>query len=154
MYNIVSLKVSAPDQIKAIVWYQYAIACNSQDLQQACFNYIALNVDTVMQSPDWVYLDRENIIVLLQKSDLVVESEYALLQAVVRWLSEDSRIQNIGQNLKAVLPYIRFPMILPEHIAEFEESDFQREHHELFAPYLLAAYRYVYIEVFLFLKQT
>ena len=33
-------------------------------------------------------------------------------------------------------------MILPEHLAEFEDSSFQRENHELFAPYLLSAYRY------------
>ena len=36
----------------------------------------------------------------------------------------------------------RFPMILPEHLAEFEDSNFQKENHELFAPYLLSAYRY------------
>ena len=33
-------------------------------------------------------------------------------------------------------------MILPEHLAEFEDSNFQKENHELFAPYLLSAYRY------------
>ncbi len=33
-------------------------------------------------------------------------------------------------------------MILPEHLAEFEDSNFQQENHTLFAPFLLAAYRY------------
>ena len=33
-------------------------------------------------------------------------------------------------------------MILPEHLAEFEDSNFQKENRELFAPYLLSAYRY------------
>lgn len=152
-YNIPDLKdccstymschlVSTPDTNKSITWYQYAVACNSYELQHACFNYIRLNMDTVIMSPDWVYIDKENLILLLQRSDVIVESEYVLLLAVVRWICEEGRICDIKLNLKSILPYIRFPMILPEHLAEFEETEFEREHHELFSCYLLSAYRY------------
>ena len=152
-YNIPDLKeccstymschlVSAPDKNKSITWYQYAIACNSYELQNACFNYISLNMDTVIMSRDWVYIDKENLIILLQRSDIVVESEYVLLQALVRWILEEQRAHDMKVNLGAILPYIRFPMILPEHLCEFEESDFERENHELFSRYLLSAYRY------------
>ncbi len=79
---------------------------------------------------------------VLQRSDLVIESEYMLLQAVVRWLKEDTRLTQLKGNLEATLPYIRFPMILPEHLSEFEDSDFEKQNHALFAPYLLSAYRY------------
>lgn len=72
--------VNTPDNNKAITWYQYAIACNSVTLQESCFSYIVLNADTVIQSPDWVYLDQENLIMLLQRSNLVVESEYVVLK--------------------------------------------------------------------------
>ena len=89
-----------------------------------------------------VYLDKENLIVLLQRSDLVVESEYMLLQATVRWLEEEHRAAQLTQNLTHILPYVRFPMILPEQLAEFEESRFERENHALIARYLLSAYRY------------
>ena len=134
--------VAPPDLNKAIIWYQYAIACSSTELQQACFRYILLNIDTVIQSPDWVYLDKENLIVLLQRSDMVVESEYKLLQAVIAWLTEEHRTEELKENLQQILPYIRFPMILPEHLSEFEESSFEQENHALIAPYLLSAYRY------------
>ena len=137
-----SSQVSAPAENKAVLWYQYSIACRSPDLQEACFNYIRLNLDVVMQSPDWVYLDMENLILLLERSDLVVTCEYTLLQAVVRWLTDDSRRDGLLENLRQVLPHVRFPMILPECLAEFEASQFEREHHAHFAPYLLAAYRY------------
>ena len=99
-------------------------------------------MDKVIQSPDWVYLDQENLIALLRRSDLVVESEYVLLQAIVSWLTEDLRVGQLTENLRATLPYVRFPMILPEHLSEFEESDFEQSNHEFFSPYLLAAYRY------------
>ncbi|ELU11990.1 hypothetical protein CAPTEDRAFT_25374, partial [Capitella teleta] len=152
-YNVPDLKdcccsymgghlVGPPDVTKAVTWYQYALACNSQQLQNACLNYIVLNMDKVIQSPDWVYLDQENLICLLQRSDLVIESEYTLLQAVVCWLTEDLRLHQLTDNLRATLPFIRFPMILPEHLSEFEESEFEKAYHKFFAPYLLAAYRY------------
>ena len=89
-----------------------------------------------------MYLAKDNLVLLLQRSDLIVESEYKLLQAVVRWLNEESRIKELPENLKDVLPFIRFPMILPECLAEFEASHFEKEYHDYFAPYLLAAYRY------------
>ena len=152
-YNVPDLKeccsgymsrhlVSTPDSNRAVTWYQYAIACNSISLQESCFSYIVLNTDTVIQSPHWIYLDQGNLIMLLQRSDLVVESEYILLQAAVRWLSDSIREEQLKENLEKVLPYIRFPMLLPEHLSEFEESDFEQNNHELFSPYLLAAYRY------------
>lgn len=152
-YNVPDLKnccsvymrnnlVSVPDQSKAVLWYQYALACNCVGLQEACLNYIILNTDTVMQSSDWVLLDKENLTSLLQRSDMVVESEYALLRAVVRWLSFSSREESLNENLRDVLPFVRFVMILPEHLSEFEESAFEQTHHERFQPFLLSAYRY------------
>lgn len=134
--------VSLPDQSKAILWYQYALACNCLDLQDACLNYIVLNMDTVIQSSDWVCLNKENLIAVLKRSDMVVENEYVLLQAVIRWLVDSSRAEQLAENLLDVLPCMRFIMILPEHLSEFEESCFQQSHHEQFQPYLLTAYRY------------
>jgi len=152
-YNIPDLKeacstymadhlVSMPDNNRAVTWYQYAIECSSPSLQSACYLYIALNLDTVLQSPDWVYLDKGNLTMLLQRSDVVVHNEYELLRGFTRWLQEDSRLTELVENLRDILPHIRFPMILPEHLAEFEASDFQKKNHEWFAPYLLTAYRY------------
>jgi len=152
-YNIPDLKdccasymrnnlVSLPDQSKAILWYQYALACNCLQLQDACLTYIVLNMDTVIQSSDWACLDKENLISILKRSDMVVENEYVLLQAVVRWLVDSSRMEKLEENLLNALPCMRFIMILPEHLSEFEDSAFQRSHHEQFQPYLLTAYRY------------
>ena len=66
-----------------------------------------LNVDVVVQSRDWIGLDKENLVSVLKRSDLVVKSEYELLKAVVRWLQDEARIHDLHSNLTAVLPYIR-----------------------------------------------
>ena len=90
-YNIVDLKSSCVDYMRrhivgpcddcsAIIWYQYSLACSSSDLQQACLNYIVLNMDTVMCSAHWHCLDTDNLVAILRRSDLIVDSEYAILQ--------------------------------------------------------------------------
>ena len=90
-YNVSDLKescsaymkrhlVGPADWCRAVVWYQYALACSSSSLQQACLDYIVLNADVVVQSGHWVCLDAENLIVILRRSDLVIESEYAVLK--------------------------------------------------------------------------
>lgn len=90
-YNVSDLKdscaaymkrhlVGPADWCRAVIWYQYALACNSVSLQQACLDYIVLNADVVVQSSHWVCLDSDNLIAILRRSDVIIESEYALLK--------------------------------------------------------------------------
>jgi len=91
-YSVTDLKLSCIDYMRghlvshceehcfAVVWYQYLLACDSLDLQNACLNYIVLNMDVVMCSSHWFCLDCDNLVALLCRSDLIVSSEYALLQ--------------------------------------------------------------------------
>jgi len=90
-YNVIDLKNScvqfmqrhlvAPcDRCQAVLWYQYSLACSSAELQHTCLNYILLNMDTVMQSACWECLDRDNLVAILTRSDLIVSSEYAILE--------------------------------------------------------------------------
>jgi len=62
-------------------------------------------------------------------------------KAVIRWLTAEQHQQQLVQNLMTLLPHIRFPMIFPEQLAEFEQSAFERAYHDVFSPYLLTAYR-------------
>jgi len=90
-YNIIDLKsscveymrrhiVSQSSECSAVVWYQYSLACSSPDLQQACLDYIVLNMDTIMCSAHWQCLDSDNLVAILRRSDLIVDSEYAILE--------------------------------------------------------------------------
>ena len=152
-YNVADLKhccvtymdghlVSVPCDNKAVRWFEYANACVCEPLQQSCVDYIVLNMDTVIASPDWVCLQTGHLEMFLQRSDVVVHNEHVLLTAVIEWLRAEHRVDKLAENLTRILPYIRFPMILPEQLSKFEESAFGREHHAVFSPYLLVAYRY------------
>ena len=90
-YNVVDLKESCADFMtrhlvgpsdlcRAVVWYQYALACNSISLQDACLDYIVLNADVVVHSDHWVCLDGDNLVAILRRSDVIISSEYAILK--------------------------------------------------------------------------
>jgi len=52
----------------------------------------------------------------------------------------EQRQSELQYNMSIILVYIRFPMIFPQQLAEFEQSAFLRAHHDVFSPYLLSAY--------------
>ena len=134
--------VSAPFENKAIIWYQYAAACGIQQLQENSLRYILYNMDIVIQSPDWVMLTKPNLLYIIRESDLVISNEYSLLDAVIRWLQENEQHGEAGSWLDDILQHIRFPMIFPEQLAEFEETQFARRYRMHLSSYLLSAYKY------------
>ncbi|XP_038629010.1 BTB/POZ domain-containing protein 17-like isoform X1 [Scyliorhinus canicula] len=96
----------------ALAWHRYARFVGFTRLEEACDTFVAWNLDTVMRSPDWLALDEEQMDALLRRSDLVVESEFALCQALLRWL--ERRPDAAAPNL---LAHLRFPMMSPDELA-------------------------------------
>ncbi|KAK1158387.1 BTB/POZ domain-containing protein 17-like isoform X1, partial [Acipenser oxyrinchus oxyrinchus] len=109
--------VAAPGEFnRAISWRKYSKLANLKKLEEDCDKFIAWNMNTIIQSPDWSTIDREHLLALLQRSDLVVESELSLLEAVVIWLGhQPTRIEE-------VLQHIRYPLIPPEEFFKFQAS--------------------------------
>jgi len=82
------------------------------------------------------------VVVVVLVALVVVNLLTVWCKAVIRWLSsEEHHESNLQQSLTTLLPQIRFPMIFADQLAEFEQTSFEREHHQLFSPYLLSAYR-------------
>jgi len=90
-YNVDDLKSSCVQYMQrhlvdssaeccAVMWYQYSQSCSSYELQQACFSYIILNMDIVMRSAQWHCLDHDNLVSILRRSDIIVNSEYDILE--------------------------------------------------------------------------
>lgn len=58
---------------------------------------------------------------VLSNSDLILKNEYVLLQALLRWIDHkdfDEREALFAQYISL----IRFPLILPKHLLEFERE--------------------------------
>ncbi|XP_066578672.1 BTB/POZ domain-containing protein 17 [Amia ocellicauda] len=126
-YNVVSLKkcceefmvknVATPGKCnRAIQWRQYAKLADLAELKEACDRFIAWNMDTVICSPVWRSIDSAYLCDLLQRSDLVVESEMTLLKAAVDWLDEHP------DQCSNMLQHIRYPMIQASQLFQYNAS--------------------------------
>uniref|UniRef100_UPI00398EFD6B BTB/POZ domain-containing protein 17-like n=1 Tax=Pristiophorus japonicus TaxID=55135 RepID=UPI00398EFD6B len=100
----------------ALAWHRYARFVGFARLEEACDTFVAWNMDAVMGSADWLSLEEPQLAALLQRSDLVVESEFALCQAVLRWLAQRP---DAGP---ALLAHLRFPMMSPDELAALRAS--------------------------------
>lgn len=50
-------------------------------------------------------------------------------------------MSQLDANISKIMPFVRFPMMLPEHLAEFEEFSFAKTHRGAFASHLMIAHR-------------
>ncbi|XP_043533874.1 BTB/POZ domain-containing protein 17-like [Chiloscyllium plagiosum] len=93
-----------------ITWHKYANLIGLRQLEEECLRFITWNTNTVIKSPDWTLLEPYQLSALLQRSDMVVEDEVVLFQALVSWLSLHPN------HAEEMLAHIRYPMMPPEKL--------------------------------------
>lgn len=108
-----------------ISWLQYALTSNAhQILSNELKNFLCLNLSIVAASKDFIDLDPNNLISLLQQNDIVIESEWKLFEVVESWLllkreqivseeslSDEEKQSHMKYLTESVFSYIRFPML-------------------------------------------
>ena len=110
--------------------------------QKAYVTFLMLNLDMLITSSVWVDVDEDAITAILPSSEIVVESESKILSAIVKWVQDESRVEKLLENLRKLLPLIRFPMMMPADLAQFEATEFFKNQRDILMPYVLMAYRY------------
>ncbi|XP_038644717.1 BTB/POZ domain-containing protein 17-like [Scyliorhinus canicula] len=107
--------VAAPGSSnRAITWQRYAKLTALTQLEEKCLRFIAWNIDTIIKSPDWTSMEPHQLSSLLQRSDLVVEDEVVLFQALVSWLSLHPA------HTEEMLQHICYPMMPPEKLFDLQ----------------------------------
>ncbi|MBN3282175.1 BTBDH protein, partial [Polyodon spathula] len=101
----------------ALQWKRYARLADVTGLEEACDNFIAWNMDQFMGSPEWTETEHDHLLALLQRSDLVVESEMTLLIGVINW------IDHHPNQTEEILKHIRYPMIPPQDLFQYQPSE-------------------------------
>ncbi|KAG7464655.1 hypothetical protein MATL_G00167870 [Megalops atlanticus] len=99
---------------QAVPWRRYSALAGLAQLREACDEFLARNVDTAARSPGWASMEEEQLCALLQRSDLVTESEAALLAAAAAWLRPRP------ERAAHVLRHIRLPMIHPDELYQYQ----------------------------------
>ncbi|XP_075626440.1 BTB/POZ domain-containing protein 17 [Balearica regulorum gibbericeps] len=104
---------SESSQGHVVGWYHYAVRIGDAALQESCLQFLAWNLSAVLGSAEWGSVSVELLLLLLERSDLVLHSELELYTAVEGWLS---RRQPEGPVAERVLRAIRYPMIAPSQL--------------------------------------
>lgn len=114
-----------------ISWLQYTLSFTyHQALTNELKNFLRLNIDIVGYSRDFIDIDPNNLVVLLQQNDLVIKNEAALFEIVERWLtnkrdqieheeslSDEEKGNHMKSLIEGVCAHIRFPMMTVTELA-------------------------------------
>uniref|UniRef100_UPI001ED80224 BTB/POZ domain-containing protein 17 n=1 Tax=Scatophagus argus TaxID=75038 RepID=UPI001ED80224 len=94
-------------------WYEYALQAEDLTLRDSCLQYMAWNLSSVLQSGEWVTISSQLLMSLLQRSDLILQSEMELFAALEAWI-----IQNEPDGLTAenALRAVRYAMMPPREL--------------------------------------
>lgn len=114
-----------------ISWLQYTLSFTyHQALTNELKNFLRLNIDVVGYSRDFIDIDPNNLVVLLQQNDLVIKNEAALFDIVERWLmikkdqieheeslSDEEKGNHMKSMIEGTMIGIRFPMMTVTELA-------------------------------------
>lgn len=157
-YNVVELReicidymcshvVSITRQNRAVSWFQYARLCGHHKLLSTCEDFICWNFHKVMCTDDFLCLERENLLDLLYRSDLVVPEEYVLYRGVTRWLNHQEMKmlhcpEEFPELVCSVMSVIRFSLMLPPQLKQLKHEPLVAAFREFFQHKLAAAVDY------------
>lgn len=110
---------------------QYTLSFSyHQQLTNELKNFLRLNIDIVGYSRDFIDIDPNNLVVLLQQNDLVIKNEAALFDIVDRWLmmkreqieheeslSDEEKASHTKSLIEGICIHIRFPMMTVHELA-------------------------------------
>lgn len=114
-----------------ISWLQYTLSFNiHQQLTNELKNFLRLNIEIVGYSRDFIDIDPNNLVVLLQQNDLVIKNEAALFDIVERWLmikreqieheeslSDEEKGNHMKSLIEGICVHVRFPMMTVTELA-------------------------------------
>ncbi|XP_039265639.2 uncharacterized protein LOC120341228 isoform X1 [Styela clava] len=134
------------DLKSAIKWLKYATNYKLQDLATKCVDgAIADNMEELVDSPGWQSLEPECVEAIMQSSCLLIPDEFFLFEAIQRWFMarrKSASDDEIGEDLRQILPHIRFSQMHGTQLLAVEESPIGLHYRSIIRTYLGDAYRY------------
>ncbi|XP_035198411.1 BTB/POZ domain-containing protein 17 isoform X1 [Oxyura jamaicensis] len=131
---------SESSQGHVVGWYHYAVRVGDAALQESCLQFLAWNLSAVLGSAEWASVSVELLLLLLERSDLVLHSELELYTAVESWLSRRQPEDAVAER---VLRAIRYPMIAPSQLFRLQaQSAVLARHHGAVQDLLFQAFQF------------
>ncbi|MBN3278381.1 BTBDH protein, partial [Polyodon spathula] len=111
--------VSDSPQGHVVSWYDYAMRIGDVGLRDSCLQYLSWNLSSVFQSVEWGAVSDDLLLSLLQRSDLILQSELELFGALESWIG---RNQPRGTTIESALRSVRYAMIPPEKLFRLQKQ--------------------------------
>uniref|UniRef100_A0A3Q2QJK5 BTB domain containing 17 n=1 Tax=Fundulus heteroclitus TaxID=8078 RepID=A0A3Q2QJK5_FUNHE len=108
-------------------WYEYALQAGDVVLRDSCLQYLAWNLSVVLQSGEWVAISSELLMTLLQRSDLVLQSEVELFAALEAWIIKN---EPDGLTAENALRAIRYAMMSPRELFRLQTQSRVLAHYQ------------------------
>uniref|UniRef100_A0A674AE28 BTB (POZ) domain containing 17a n=1 Tax=Salmo trutta TaxID=8032 RepID=A0A674AE28_SALTR len=94
----------------AVEWYQYALQTGEVALRDTCLQYLSWNLSSVLQSEEWTTVSIDLLMSLLQRLELISQSEMELFTALEAWINQNEPYSLTAEN---ALRAVRYGMMLP-----------------------------------------
>lgn len=94
-------------------WYEYALQTGDVTLRDSCLQFMAWNLSSLLQSGEWPGISSQLLMSLLQRSDLVLQSEMELFVALEAWIASS---QPDGLTAENALRAVRYAMMPPREL--------------------------------------
>lgn len=119
-----------------VSWLHYTISFSPyhQEITNAIQNFLKWNLDIVAESRDFVELDINILIALLQQNDLALKNEFVLFEYAENWcnmrkrqmdleqttnsITDEQKTQNVNDMMRSIFIHIRYPMMTPRELAK------------------------------------
>ncbi|TNN71563.1 BTB/POZ domain-containing protein 17 [Liparis tanakae] len=123
-----------------IGWYNYALHIGDAVLRDSCLQYLSWNLSSVLQSGEWGSISEDLLLSLLQRSDLILQSELELYEALEAWISQN---QPVSSTVESALRAVRYGMIPPQHLFRLQkQSLLLQKHYESIRDLLYLAFQF------------
>ncbi|XP_014068018.1 BTB/POZ domain-containing protein 17 [Salmo salar] len=92
-----------------VEWYQYALQTGDVALRDSCLQYLSWNLSSVLQSGEWTHVSNDLLMTLLQRSDLILQSEMELFAALEAWINQNEPDALTAENALRAVRYAMMP---------------------------------------------
>ncbi|KAL3078310.1 hypothetical protein niasHT_032716 [Heterodera trifolii] len=118
-------KIPIPNLSNVLLAYAQARLLDLEAVAHQCLRYICQNAETLFGSEEFLQIDQNLLCEILDRDQLVIDNEFAIWKAALRWADEKCRqnaIECSAENRRSVLGpalfKIRFPLISKEEFSK------------------------------------
>uniref|UniRef100_A0AAY3ZX90 BTB domain-containing protein n=1 Tax=Denticeps clupeoides TaxID=299321 RepID=A0AAY3ZX90_9TELE len=125
---------------RVAAWYEYAARAKDEALRHSCLRRLSWNLSSVLRSGEWLRFGAELLATLLRSSDLVLEKELELFEALEAWMEQQ---RPDGLTAETLLQSVRYAMIPPQDLFRIQRhSPVLLRHEESVRSLLYASYQF------------